>query len=135
MWMLHVGALDLYDDEDEFDIEVNMEIEATPDNVEAMLGETIIDFEAGDVVRKLLEFVNQLQALSKATWDFLKHLCHTNDCKPQDLKLWVRSHWDSLSDCFDLILSMHMAINDLCVHADGNPIFPPCRNPSNKLLA
>ena len=52
--------MDLYDNEDEFDIEVNMEIEATPDDVEAMLGTTITDFEAGDVVGKLMAFVNQL---------------------------------------------------------------------------
>jgi len=90
--------VDQYDHEDEFDIEVNMEIEATPDDVEAMLGMTITDFQAGDAVGKLMAFVNQLQASSESTWDFLKHLCCTNDCKPWELTHWVRSHWGSLSD-------------------------------------
>src|SRR5882672_5527307 len=96
--------VDLYDEDDELDIEVNMAIEATPDDVEAMLGTTITDFKAGDVVGKLMAFVNQLRALSEPTQDFLKHLCHTNECKPQDLKLWVRSRWGSLSDCFEVVL-------------------------------
>jgi len=117
--------VDLYDNEDEFDIEVNMEIEATPYDVKAMLGTTITDFEAGDVVGKLMVFVYQLRALSEPTQDFLKQLCQNNDCKPWDLKLWVRSHWGSLSDCFNVVLSMHVAINDFCVLADGKSNLPP----------
>jgi len=36
-----------YDNDDEFNIEVNTEIEATSDDIEAMLGTTITDFEVG----------------------------------------------------------------------------------------
>ena len=54
------NGVDLYDNEDKFDIEVNMEIEATPDDVEAILGMTITAFDAGDVVGKLMVFVYQL---------------------------------------------------------------------------
>src|SRR5882724_8104018 len=123
------GWVDLYDNEDEFDIEVNMEIEATPDDVEAMLGTTITDFEAGDVVRNLMAFVNQLRAFSEPTWDFLKLLCCTNDFKPQDLKLWVRYNWGSLSDCFDVVFSIHMAIDGFCVLADGKSNLPTLQKP------
>jgi len=123
------NGVDLYDNEDEFDIDVNIEIEATPDDVEAMLDTTITDFEAGDVVRKLMAFVNQLRASSEPTQDFLKQLCHTNKCKPQDLKLWVRIHWVSLSNCFDIALSMHMTIDDFCVLADWKSNLPPLQKP------
>ena len=79
--------VDQYDNEDKFDIEVNMEIEATSDNIEAMLGTTITDFEVGDVIGKVMAFVNQLQSVSEPTWDFLKQLYHTNECLSWDLKL------------------------------------------------
>src|ERR1700678_4089238 len=59
------------DEYNEFDIDVNMEIEATPDDVKAMLGTTITNFEARDVVSKLMAFMNQLRALSEPTCDFL----------------------------------------------------------------
>jgi len=106
-----------------------MAIEATPDDIEAMLGMTITDFKAGDVVGKLMAFINQLRASSEPTRDFLKHLCHTNECKPRDLKLWVRSRWGSLSDCFKVVLSMHVAIDDFCVLADGKSNLPPLQKP------
>ena len=64
------NGVDLYDNEDEFDIDVNIEIEATPDDVEAILGMTITAFDAGDVVGKLMVFVNQLQASSKPLKNF-----------------------------------------------------------------
>jgi hypothetical protein len=113
------------DDSKEFDVEVNMEIEATPDDVAAMVGTTITDFEAGDVVGKLMAFVNQLRTSSEPTRDFLKHLCRTNDCKPRDLKLWVRTRWGSLSDCFEVVLGMRAAIDDFCILADRKSNLPP----------
>jgi hypothetical protein len=120
---------DEYDNDNEFDIDVNMEIEATPDDVEAMLGTTITDFEAGDVVGKLMAFVNQLRASSEPTRDFLKQLCRTNECKPRDLKLWVRTRWGSLSDCFEVVLNMRAAIDDFCALADGKFNLPPLNKP------
>jgi hypothetical protein len=60
------------DDNNEFDVEVNMEIEATPEDAVAMIG-------TGDVVSKLMAFVNQLRESSEPTCDFLKHLCRTNE--------------------------------------------------------
>ena len=61
------NGVDLNDDEYEVDIEFNMEIEATPDDVRAMLGMTITYFESGDVVKKLMAFVDQLRASSEPT--------------------------------------------------------------------
>jgi hypothetical protein len=62
--------VDEYDNDDKFNIEVNMEIEATSDDIEAMLGTTITNFKAGDVVGKVMAFVNQLLPASEPTQDF-----------------------------------------------------------------
>ena len=123
--------VDQYDNEDEFDIEVSTEIEATSDDIEAMLGTTITDFEVGDVVGKVMAFVNQLRPASEPTRDFLKQLCHTNECSPRDLKLWVRTRWGSLSDCFEVVLSMRAAIDDFCTLADGKSNLPPLQKPKS----
>ena len=94
------------DDAGDFEIDDNPNIEATADDKEAMLGTTITDFEPGDVVGKVMAFVNQVRASSEPTRDFLKQLCPTNGCKPREFKLWVKSRWGSLSDCFEVVLGM-----------------------------
>jgi len=62
--------VDQYDNDDKFNIKVNTEIEATSDDIEAMLGTTITDFEVGNVIGKVMAFVNQLQPVSEPTLGF-----------------------------------------------------------------
>jgi len=123
--------VDKYNNNDKFDIEVNTEIEATSDDIEAMLGMTITDFKVGNVIGKVMAFVNQLWPPSKPTQDFLKQLCCNNECLLWDLKLWVRTHWGSLSNLFEVVLSMCVAIDDFCTLADGKSNLPPWKNPSH----
>ncbi|KAM6489863.1 Ribonuclease H-like domain containing protein [Amanita muscaria] len=117
--------------DEEFDVDVNPDLEANADDEDAMLGTTITDFEPGDVVGKVMAFVNQVRASSEPTRDFLKQLCLTNGCKPCDLKLWVKTRWGSLSDCFEVALGMRRAIDDFCVLADGRSNIPPLRKPKH----
>ncbi|KAM6499174.1 Ribonuclease H-like domain containing protein [Amanita muscaria] len=117
--------------DEEFDVDVNPDLEANADDEDAMLGTTITDFEPGDVVGKVMAFVNQVRASSEPTRDFLKQLCLTNGCKPCDLKLWVKTRWGSLSDCFEVALGMRRAIDDFCVLTDGRSNIPPLRKPKH----
>ena len=50
--------------EESFDVNISMEIEPLPNNVEAMYMAFDIAFEAGDIVKKLIAFIAQLYAYS-----------------------------------------------------------------------
>jgi hypothetical protein len=45
---------------DDADIDVSMELEASADNPEAMAATTIMDFDPGDTLGKILALVNQI---------------------------------------------------------------------------
>ena len=47
-------------DDEEFDVDTSMEVEASEDNPNAICELLITDFDAGDVVGKLMVFVSQL---------------------------------------------------------------------------
>jgi hypothetical protein len=60
--------VEMQDEYDEnFDIEVSMDVEATEDNGKAVLAALVTDFEAGDVVSKLMAFVAQIHSCAKDT--------------------------------------------------------------------
>ena len=44
----------------EEDIDVPVDIDAFPDNVDDMIATTVVDFKPGDVIGKLLVFVNRV---------------------------------------------------------------------------
>ena len=46
--------------DDDADIDVSMEIEANPDDMEAMAATTTIDYDLGDALGKLMAIVNQV---------------------------------------------------------------------------
>ena len=95
---------DALEGDDEADIDVSMDIDASADDPDAM-GETlIIDFEPGDTLGKLLAFVNQVQMSSEGVREYLTHFCIMHGIKPIELRLWVRSRWGSLSDCLKCTL-------------------------------
>jgi hypothetical protein len=92
------------EEDDEGDIDVSMDIEASADDVEAMAGTMVVDFELGDTVGKLLAFVNQVRVSSEGIREYLAHCCRLQDVKPIELLLWVRSRWGSLSHCLEVVL-------------------------------
>jgi hypothetical protein len=90
--------------DDNADIDVSMDIEASADDPEAMETTTIVEFEPGDTLRKLLALVNQVRMSSEGVREYLARVCAMNSVKPIELRLWVRSCWGSLSDCLEVAL-------------------------------
>jgi hypothetical protein len=91
--------------EDEyFDIDTCMDVEASDTDVEVIQSLSITDFNAGDVVGKIMAFIAQIRACSEDTRDYLQHLAVSHGCPKWEIKLWVRTRWGSLSDCFSVVL-------------------------------
>lgn len=106
---LHVpnSAQQVTDEFDEgFDIDTNMEIEASADDTEAMHAAFDVTFEAGDVVGKLMAFIAQIRSCSDDTREYLMRIAISLDCPSWEIKLWVRTRWGSLSDCFHTVLAI-----------------------------
>ena len=97
---------DCEDDGINLDVETNMEVEASGDNEEVLREASITDFDAGDVVGKLMAFIAQLRSCSEGTQNYLTELAVSNGCVPWHIKLWVRTRWGSLSDCFRSVLAI-----------------------------
>jgi hypothetical protein len=96
-------AMDDNDDEleDENDVDTRMDVEGT--GHEAGLKDT--SFQPGDVVGKVMAFISQLRVSGENIRDYLKKISISRGCPPLEIKLWVRTRWGSLSDCFRVILS------------------------------
>ena len=83
-----------------------MEVEALLDDMEAMHAAFDTAFEAGDVVGKLMAFIAQLCACSNDVQEYLLQIATSLGCLSWEIKLWVRTHWGSLSDCFRTVLAI-----------------------------
>ena len=94
---------------EDLDIDTRMEAEAFSDEAEALLASTNTDFDAGDIIGKLMAFINQVRMSSEGTRDYLKELCVSNSLPPLELKLWCRTRWGSLSDCLRVVLEVRDA--------------------------
>ncbi|KAM6498413.1 Ribonuclease H-like domain containing protein [Amanita muscaria] len=117
------GEVDEYDEE--FDVEISVELEASENDVDAIRAASTVTFDAGDVVGKLMAFISQLRMCGEDTRDFLKQLAVSNGCPTWEIKLWVRTRWGSLSDCFRVMLALQKAIDYFCILADENDTIPP----------
>lgn len=93
--------------QDEADIDISTEIDASADDVEAMAATTVVDYDPGDTVGKVLAFVNQVRMSSEGVREYLAHACTFQGIKPMELRLWVRTRWGSLSDCLESVLEVH----------------------------
>lgn len=103
----HVHGTNIGDEYDEeLDVETNTNIEVSEDDVEAVRAASITDFNPGDVVGKLMAFIAQLRMCGEDTRDYLKELAVANNCPSWEIKLWVRTRWGSLSDCFRTVLAI-----------------------------
>ena len=94
------------ENDEDFDIDISMEIEPLPDDIEAIKAASTTDFDAGDVISKLLAFILQLCLCSENTHNYLKYIGALNRCPEWEIKLWVHMHWGSLSDCFCTALTI-----------------------------
>ena len=99
------------EEEEEEDVDVSLEVDAAADDVEAMASTTVVDFEIGDVLGKLLAFANQVRMSSEGVRDYLDHACIVHQLNPMQLRLWVRTRWGSMSNCLESTL----AIQKVCL--------------------
>lgn len=99
------------DDEDEA-VDVSTAIEADADDPEAMAATTIVDYEPGDALGKLMALVNQLRMSSEGTREYLSRTCIMQNVKPIELLLWIRTRWGSLTNCLESTLT----IQKVCYH-------------------
>jgi hypothetical protein len=98
---------DADEDEDEnesFDVDTSMDVEATGHEAAAIKDTSVTSFRPGDIVGKIMAFINQLRSSSENIRDYLKKICISRGCPPLEIKVWVRTRWGSLSDCFHVIL-------------------------------
>ena len=79
------------DSDDEGDINVSMDIDASADDRDAMMGTSITSYDPGDMLGKLLALVNQVRMSSEGVHKYLARACVLQDINPIELRLWVRS--------------------------------------------
>jgi hypothetical protein len=103
--------------EESFDVDISMEIEAFPDDAEATHTALDTTFEPGDVVGKLMAFIAQLRACTNDVQEYLMQIATTLGCPKWEIKLWVRTRWGSLSDCFRTVLAIQKVCSILSFHA------------------
>ena len=102
---LQAGAEEENEDDSD-DIDMSTEIEASSDDAAAMASTTMTNFEPGDVLGKLLAFVNQVRMSSEGVRVYLEHLCAVNQLDPIKLCLWIRTRWGSMSHCLESTLAI-----------------------------
>ena len=138
-------------EDEDFDIDTCMDVEASDMNVEVIQSLSITYFDAGDVIGKIMAFIAQICACGEDTCDYLQHLAILHGCPQWEIKLWVCTHWGSLSDCFFVVLVqckvgflfyflyflfcnniiVSQAIDAFCVLADDNSDIPPLSHGKN----
>ncbi|KAN0105155.1 hypothetical protein V8E52_011317 [Russula decolorans] len=100
---------DLADEfEESFDVDISIDVEALPNDAEAMHAAFDISFEPGDVVGKLLAFIAQVRACSDDVREYLLQIATSLGCPSWEIKLWG-------IDCF-------------CHLADEEEDLPPLTN-------
>ena len=120
-----------------------MDIDASADDTDAMIGTTVTSYDPGDTLGKLLAFVNQVRMSSEGVREYLARACVLQSIKPIELRLWVRTRWGSLSHCLESMLEVQkvsldliiflinyftlvsQAIDYFCMTADANEDLPP----------
>ncbi|KIL69004.1 hypothetical protein M378DRAFT_8428 [Amanita muscaria Koide BX008] len=91
---------------------------------------TIVDYDPGDTLGKILSFINQVRMSSEGVRKYLARACTLHNMKPLELRLWVRTQWGSLSNCLESVLVVQKAINYFCLTADANEDLAPLKNKS-----
>ncbi|KAH9977016.1 hypothetical protein BGW80DRAFT_1249827 [Lactifluus volemus] len=109
------GLGDEPDFEDPFDVDTSLDVDASPEDAEAMLAASVTTFDAGDVIR----------SCNDDTREYLAQIAMSLGCPRLEIKLWVRTRWGSLSDCFQTVITMQKAIDRFCRLADEEDKLPP----------
>ena len=83
------GDAGINDHEEDFNVDTNMEVKASGDDDDAIQKASITNFDAGDIVGKLIAFIAQLRSCSEGAQDYLIELATSNGCVAWHIKLWV----------------------------------------------
>ena len=75
--------------EDGFNVDVSMDPEASTDDAKEIQMSMITDFNAGNVIEKLMAFIAQLWQCSEDTRKYLEHLALSYGYPPLKLNIWV----------------------------------------------
>ncbi|KAF5338265.1 hypothetical protein D9611_014619 [Ephemerocybe angulata] len=121
-----VSPEDEYDED--LDVDMNMAVEASLDSPEEVIETTVVEYDPGDVIGKVMAFVNQFRSCGEGTHKYYVEICVAVKVMARKMKLWVRTRWGSLSDCLEAILSMRKAVDRFCDLADHEDSIPPLRN-------
>ena len=81
------GDAGIDDHEEDFNVNTNMEVKASGDDDNTIQKASITDFDAGDIVGKLMAFIAQLHSCSKGAQDYLIELATSNGCVAWHIKL------------------------------------------------
>jgi hypothetical protein len=103
-------------DDDDEDINTSMDVDASSNDVDAMLATTTVDYDPGDTLGKVMAFVNQVRMSSEGVREYLHHACNLRGVKPIELRLWVRTRWGSLSNCLESVLVVQKVSQWLIIH-------------------
>ena len=99
-----------------FDVDTSMEVEASSDDVEAICAALNTNFNADNIVGKLLAFIAQLRSCGEDTCNYLTQLAAKQGCPEWEIKLWIWTHWGSLSDCFCTALTLQKVCHVYCIY-------------------
>ena len=91
---------------DKADIDVLMEIKVGPDDAEAMAATTLVEYDPGNTLGKLMAFVNQVRMSSEGVREYLIQCCAMHMVSPIELLLWIRTRWGSLTHCLEKTISI-----------------------------
>ncbi|KAM6491480.1 hypothetical protein JOM56_013049 [Amanita muscaria] len=122
------GGQDQDEFDESFDVDTSMEVEASSEDADAMCAALDVEFDAGDVVGKLMAFIAQIRSCGEDTREYLAQLANAQGCPQWEIKLWIRTHWGSLSDCFRTALALQKAIDRFCRLADNEDELPHLSN-------
>lgn len=86
-----------------------------------------VDFDAKDVLGKVLSFIHQVRSSPQAR-KYFKKLCEEEHIKPLQLLTWVRTRWASLHAALHRVLKLRPAYTKFVLLADTSSKVPKLRN-------
>jgi hypothetical protein len=104
------------------------ELAAVIDSTDELADAT--EFDPGDLLGKILAFVNQVRASPQARSYFHK-LCKDENLPPLQLLKWIRTRWASLYDLINRLLDVRAACTKFTLLADEDKRVPNLKPPKN----
>ncbi|KAH9007510.1 hypothetical protein EDB83DRAFT_2323720 [Lactarius deliciosus] len=88
-----------------------------------------VTFQPGDLLGKAIALITQIQRSPQAS-SYFQTVCAEEGVKPLELKKWARTHWGSMYDLLEQLLSSKLAVNKFILVADDLDRVPKLKNKS-----